>query len=380
MVVLLFLRRIGPYHHARFQHAAQKFRLITVETRPASQEYPWEFKASGNYVNFAFPESDDRESGLRGQTLTAAVREAFEKYDPSVVVTTGWADPEYHAAVLQASAHNIPLVVISDSRFEDEPRLFLKEWLKKLILKSYSAALVAGTASRKYMVALGFGAAAIYQPWDVVDNGYFERSQFDIPFEDRYFLCISRFIPKKNLPFLIQAFGRYRAEGGTRNLVLLGSGEQEHSLRLQIGDLGLAKAIQIKGFVQYAGLPDYFRKALCLILPSTTDQWGLVVNEAMASSLPVLVSQQCGCVQDLVKNGLTGQSFDPFNTEDLLAMMMVMDSVSLEKWTELGKEAKRTIGQWDLGNFSDGLQKACAHAIEHPSFGTFAILHKMLSR
>jgi hypothetical protein len=49
MKVLFFLRRIGPYHHARFGDAARHIDLTVVETRPSSQEYPWQFKATGKY-------------------------------------------------------------------------------------------------------------------------------------------------------------------------------------------------------------------------------------------------------------------------------------------------------------------------------------------
>ncbi|HEX7015372.1 MAG TPA: glycosyltransferase family 4 protein, partial [Cyclobacteriaceae bacterium] len=333
MKVLFFVRRVGPYHHARFDKAAKRLQLVVVETRPLSQEYPWEFAATGEYLSETLPEGDP-ERGIRGHRLHDSVRNLFIKHHPSVIVTTGWADPEYHAAVLEARSRNIPCVVISDSRHEDEPRKFHKEAVKRVILRSYSAALVAGSASRRYLVKLGFPSPAIFQPWDVVDNSFFATANSDetVPFSEKPFLCISRFIPKKNLPRLISAYGSYVRRGGTRKLILLGSGELERSLIEQIKELELDERVEVKGFVQYENLPAYFSSALCLILPSTTDQWGLVVNEAMASELPVLVSQNCGCAVDLVRDKENGCIFDPFRVDDIADKMLFMSGISEAEW------------------------------------------------
>jgi len=380
--VLFFLRRIGPYHHARFTEANKKLDLVAVETRPKSEEYPWDFTPGDDYGIDRFPPTTEKETGLRGQQLKSEVRRHFETYRPDVAVTTGWADPEYHAAVLEARDRRVPCVVISDSRHEDEPRKFYKEAIKRLILKSYSSALVAGDASRRYLVKLGFKPQAIYQPWDVVDNSFFATVNSDdtVPFSERPFLCVSRFIPKKNLPRLISAFGSYVKRGGTRKLILLGSGELERFLVEQIKELGLDGRVGIKGFVQYEYLPAYFSHALCLILPSTTDQWGLVVNEAMASGLPVLVSQNCGCAVDLVRDKENGCIFDPFRVGDIADKMLFMSGISEAEWKEMGHASRAIIANWDLKDFSQGLYDACRYALDHPAKRGVNWVHMLLSR
>jgi len=380
--VLFFLRRIGPYHHARFNEARKKLDLIAVETRPLSEEYPWEFDPGDEYGIERFPASDEKETGLRGQRLEAEVKRILEKHHPDVVVTTGWADPEYHAVVLAARATNIPCVVISDSRHEDEPRKFYKEAIKRVILRSYSAALAAGTASRGYLVRLGFDSSRIFQPWDVVDNQYFgiERNEGVVPYHERPIICVSRFIPKKNLPRLIEAFGLYRGNGGSRRLLLIGSGEQERMLRDQIDRHRLGDQVEITGFVQYEHLPTYFSRAHCLILPSTTDQWGLVVNEAMAAGLPVLVSQNCGCAADLVRDKENGCIFDPFRVDDIANNLLFMSGISESSWKEMGKASRTIIANWDLEDFSQGLRDACRHALNYAPRQAPKWIHRLLSR
>jgi glycosyltransferase involved in cell wall biosynthesis len=381
ITVLFFLRRIGPYHHARFQEARKSLDLIVVETRPHSQEYSWQFHPADAYKIDRLSITDDPEKGLRGKALRNEVDAMAEKFQPQVVVTTGWADPEYHAVVLAASRRGIPCVVISDSRYEDEPRKRYKEFVKRLVLQSYSAALVAGTSSREYLVRLGFNNSAIFQPWDVVDNHYFTREgRNDVSFQDRYFLCVSRFIPKKNLNRLIEAFGIYKKNGGRRSLLLLGSGELEGSIKARIGEMNLSDDVQLKGFVQYENLPHYFSRALGLILPSISDQWGLVVNEAMAAGLPVLVSNQCGCAIDLVHENENGCTFDPYQISSMVEALIYLDKQIEPVWRRMSEASKRVIEHWDLVDFSQGLIKACEKATSQPGRIIMKPLHLFLSR
>ena len=106
------------------------------------------------------------------------------------------------------------------------------------------------------------------------------------------------------------------------SLVLLGDGPLKSDLCRLISDLRLDACVHLPGFKQYHELPVYYGLASAFVHASTTEQWGLVVNEAMASGLPVLVSNRCGCAQDLVKEGVNGFTFDPCNVEQLAQLML----------------------------------------------------------
>src|SRR5207244_4064698 len=101
----------------------------------------------------------------------------------------------------------------------------------------------------------------------------------------------------KNLPRLLEAFAGYRRLAGDAawELVLLGDGPLRPELVALLKDLELDGHVLLPGFKQYDELPAYYGLAGAFIHASTTEQWGLVVNEAMASGLPVLVSDRCGC-------------------------------------------------------------------------------------
>ena len=98
----------------------------------------------------------------------------------------------------------------------------------------------------------------------------------------------------------------------------------------------LAGDVILAGFKQYDELPAYYGLASAFVHASTTEQWGLVVNEAMASGLPVLVSDRCGCAPDLVEDGVNGFTFDPYDVEALAGLMQRVAAMTDERRQAMG--------------------------------------------
>lgn len=317
--LLIALHRIGPYHHARLEAASELGRLAVLETRPASLEYPWEFAPERSYPVHRLCGASDPETDPPLPLLDRQLASLLDRLRPAVVVSVGWADRAYQRLLLAAQRRRLPLVIVADSRHEDEPRRPWKELPKRWLLRGYSSALVAGTQSRAYLERLGFPPAAIQQPWDVVDNAWFRRRaeaarQHSDPAAGQarpHLLCVSRFVAKKNHTGLLEAYGLYQRQGGTWGLRLIGSGPLEAAIRRQVAGLPQPERVRIDPFLQLEQLGPAYAAAAAFVLASHTDQWGLVVNEAMAAGLPVLVSRGCGCAADLIQHGRTGWSFDP---------------------------------------------------------------------
>ena len=112
---------------------------------------------------------------------------------------SGWYEKGSSFLIYKSFFNKIPLIILSDSRDKDYERSFLKEYIKKLLLKNFSSALVAGKESSDYLQQLNFKEKDIFKPYDVVDNNYFAGKIFKnmIPYSN-YFLCIARFIKKKS--------------------------------------------------------------------------------------------------------------------------------------------------------------------------------------
>jgi glycosyltransferase involved in cell wall biosynthesis len=246
------------------------------------------------------------------------------------------------------------------------------------LLKLCATGLVGGRAHADYLAKLGFAPDNIFLGYDAVDNHYFSkhaaeirsrandyRGRINLP--QNYFLASARFVEKKNLSRLIQAYADYRklsrqtgkdeCPGEPWDLVLLGDGALREDISKQIAALGLTQHVILPGFKQYDELPVYYAFARAFIHASTTEQWGLVVNEAMASGLPVLVSNRCGCSVDLIEEGVTGYSFDPHNQAQMADLMLrlTMKSTDLPK---MGQAAEKRVAEWGVERFASGLKQA----------------------
>jgi glycosyltransferase involved in cell wall biosynthesis len=252
----------------------------------------------------------------------------------------GWASEQAISAVTWALGRRVPVIVMSDSQEIDFPRIIFREWIQRHYLVCCDGALVGGRPHSDYLAMLGMNASRIRGGYDAVDNDYFGngadraranaaalRQQHGLP--ERCFLTSARFIKKKNLQRLIQAFADFlRAKDeqaqayGSWHLVVLGDGALRRELERRVAELGLGTRVLMPGFKQYPELPLYYDLARAFILASTTEQWGLVMNEAMASGLPVLVSECCGCARDPVQPGVDSYTFDPRDVSALTRLMV----------------------------------------------------------
>lgn len=369
------LHRIGPYHRARLNTFAKRADLSVLEIDPSDDTYPWRNSSEGAHF---------RHTSIDASSLTR-VSEWLDHVDPEVTVISGW----YLRAALEAWSWSLkarrPIVLVSDSRHSDFRRSRLREWMKGKIVQTASAALVAGTPQRDYIATLGLSNETIFTGYDVVDNNYFgvaaegarrveeiTRAQLNLP--QNYFLSAIRLISRKNGEGLIRAYAAYvNQRTDPWHLVILGEGVQAQPLVSLARTLGVERLVSFRGFVQYERLPAYYAMARVFILPSFSDQWGLVVNEAMACSLPVLVSRSCGCASDLVVDGRNGFLFDPSDIPQL-AESMVRLSLDATLQISMGRESKHLIGRWTLESFAEGLDLACKHSLRvGPRRGTLAI-------
>lgn len=378
MRIAVLFARLGPYHHARLKATGELCDLVAIELSAIDKTYAWEMVAgSDGFKRLTLFKNTDLD-----ETSTIELRnvlwKALDTYAPEVVAIPGWATTSALLALAWCRHHNIPAILMSDSQEIDEPRVWWKEWVKSRIVRQYSVGFVAGSRHKDYLEMLGMPREMISTGYDVVDNNHFcdgaaqcskhalkHRIEKTVP--ERFFLNSSRFVDKKNLTRLIDAFALYSAAAGEAawSLVILGDGPLRPQLEEQIARLDLGSLVFLPGFKQYNELPVYYGLASVYVQSSTTEQWGLVVNEAMAAGLPILVSDRCGCAPDLVSDGVNGYVFDPFDI-DGLAELMGKIAMAPERLETMGEESRRLIDRWTPEFFAEGLLKASNMALDRP--------------
>jgi glycosyltransferase involved in cell wall biosynthesis len=296
----------------------------------------------------------------------------LDEQRPTCVCLNGYATPLALGALLWCIDHRVPAVMMSESAANDETRKGWKEWIKSRVIRLCSSALVGGSPHAEYMARLGLPHERIFLGYDAVDNDYFtlgaQKARADAAklrlshhLPPNYFMASARFVPKKNLPRLLEAFAHYLrlvpAGHEPWSLVLLGDGAERDALLKLRQNLGLEKAVHLVGAKSYKELPIYYGLASAFVHASTTEQWGLVVNEAMASGLPVLVSSRCGSTPDLVHDGINGFLFAPLDVEDLARKMLNLTQ-SRDRLSTYGLASQNIIADWSPARFARGLTQA----------------------
>jgi 1,2-diacylglycerol 3-alpha-glucosyltransferase len=272
---------------------------------------------------------------------------------PDVSVISGYYAIECWMAWIWARLHRRPIVLWYESNEFDYPRHWPLELLKKLFVKGCNRAHVYGRTNRAYLVKLGMPYERIDIKRAVVDVDRFsiiEQKPLRKTSRPLQLLYVGRLAPEKNLHFLIRAFARcVEATKADVRLVLAGSGPAEASLRAQAYALNVGDLVEFKGYTPQKNLREIYQGSDAFILPSTREPWGLVALEAMLARLPVLISTQCGCAEDVVTKE-TGWTFSPWNEEALARLLFQLTGASPEHLQRMGESAHSLAEQYSAAN------------------------------
>lgn len=266
----------------------------------------------------------------------------FFRLRPRVTLTGGYDRPASLFCRLLSYFFFGKVGVMNDSRFNDAEsfnRNATLEFIKSLVVARYSFFMCSGQESADYHRFLGGKNKPIFtEAWDVVDNDGISQAADDTSHDakiyhsfglkpgSRYFFFPTRFIPKKNVPFVLRAYAAYLEELGENHdkaqpLVLCGQGPEKDDIHQAIQELSLTGHVKLCDWLPYERMPRACRLATTLILASTHDQWGMTVNESLSAGTPVLVSNRCGA-HELVQNDINGFTFAPTDAQHLTALLL----------------------------------------------------------
>lgn len=377
MRLAISFTNLGPYHLARLRALAVALRrrgddLIVYETARREAKYPWRSPVEREPFSWHVLHDGPALEDLHPRDCRAAIRDCLERDQPDAVAVAGYVRPECLEALRWARDRRRAAILMSESGARDRPRIWWKEAVKSRRVRRFDAALVGGPRHQSYLVELGFSADRIALGYNAVDNGEFAARAAEARSScgeggsrpsRPYFLAVSRFAPEKNLPGLVRAFARYRRETSPARaweLVLCGDGSQADSIRDIIATESIADEVHLPGFLQGDELARWYAWAGAFVLPSRSEPWGLVVNEAAACGLPLLVSRAAGCVETFIPQpeGTTGWSFDPAREDEITAMLHRMASSTPGVLARMGREASRIVAQWGPDRFAQGMIEA----------------------
>jgi len=253
------------------------------------------------------------------------------RYQPDLVVT-GDLGVRTTFALAIARLLRIPIAVWSEEIISSSRgNSFFQKWLRRFLIPRIDYFLPWGTPAAEYLSYMGVAAHRMYQCAQAVHNDYWRREaerydQYEtkkiLGLSGRVFLSVGRLVARKGLDRLLAAWGRIpRSVSVSCSLAIVGSGEEESRLQHMITELDLCNVF-LFGHKSQDELPRFYAAADVFVFPSLVDVWGLVVNEALASGLPILASCHSGVGQGLIEGAEVGEVFDPLDIDSFAGMLL----------------------------------------------------------
>lgn len=247
--------------------------------------------------------------GSRWFVVNRGVLRAIRSFRPEVLIVGGWNQTTYWIAALYAHVLRVPMLCWVESTVRDERRTTFPtfESARKVFARLSSGFLVPGQASARYVRSLGSGGKPVAVAPNAVDQTIFgdrvaearrdrEALRAQLGLNRCTVLFVGRLDAVKSLDTLLDAM-----HGVDADLVLIGAGELEDELRAQA-----PPNARFVGALDRDELPPWYAAADVFVLPSRSEQWGMVLNEAASAGLPIVTSDAPGAAYDLVDDGVSG--------------------------------------------------------------------------
>jgi glycosyltransferase involved in cell wall biosynthesis len=355
-----------PLFNALTQNAEVDLHVIFLaETDPTLRQ--WQvYKDEIRFSYQVLPSWRQRLGGYN-MLLNSRVARSLATSAPDVILCGGYNYFASWQALRWARAHKVPFVLWSESNAKDLRRGHaVVEFLKSSFLRKCSGFVVPGRSAEEYLCAdKKIAGNALFTAPNAVDNELFDtgasaarqnadalRRELVLP--RRYFLFMGRLVREKGVFELLAAYAKLTESVRQQvGLVFVGDGASRQQLEQEAASISLG-VIRFAGFAQREQLPIYYGLAEMLILPTYADTWGLVVNEAMACGLPVIVSQTAGCAPELVREDWNGLLVPPRDVTSLtFAMRSLADQPEL--CATMGANSAQHIARYSPNEWSSAI-------------------------
>jgi glycosyltransferase involved in cell wall biosynthesis len=292
------------------------------------------------------------------------------RYD--AVILHGYAYAAFVLAFVAAKTSGVAVMMRSETHDAlDRPRWkrALRDGVLRLAYRFVDRFLAVGTANAAYYRRLGVPAERIHLVPYTVDNERFiaasslddderaaMRRQLGLPADKPVVMFVSKFQRRKHPEAVLLAAARLRERGIDVAVLMVGTGELDADVRQLAEALALPDVV-FPGFINQSELPRVYAVADVFVLPSSNEPWGFIINEVMCAAVPVVVSDDCGSVPDLVHDGENGRVMragDPASLADALADILS----DRDRARRMGARSREIISGWDYERCRQGIAAA----------------------
>ncbi|MBB04270.1 MAG: glycosyl transferase group 1 [Pseudooceanicola sp.] len=288
----------------------------------------------------------------RNDFSTSEIEVSVRDFRPNAILTSGWADRGYMKVCRKMRKTGVPVIAGSDNQWIASPRQIAAILTSRFHIRRWIDALwVAGERQATFARALGYSGVRLWDgvyacDWASFASADIEQAVAAARGSAHSFLFVGRYVDVKGIDTLAEAYRRYRATvPDPWPLVCAGAGPLGQVLR----DAGADD----RGFVQPQGLPALMQGASALVLPSRFEPWGVVVQEAAAGGVPLILSERVGAGVHLLRPGFNGYTFPAGSVEHLLQRLLDMHALSDEARAEMMRNSYMLSRQYSPERWAD---------------------------
>jgi glycosyltransferase involved in cell wall biosynthesis len=362
----------GPLHADRCNAVAQKLegkeQVIGLELAGRSRVYDWLPENGTHFRKITLFTGCTLEEIPFAQRFGKTLSACLSMGHGSRYFLCHYQDPAIFLVAIVLRLLGRRVYTMGCSKFDDYPRRLPRELAKSMMYFPYNGAISSGVRSRDYMRFMGFSPDCIASPYNTVSLDRIRNLAGVSPapggnsFRDRHFTIVARMVAKKNLSMALRAMKLYSEQvPNPRSMHIFGTGPLEAELRHQARESGIAHLVHFRGFLQTEDVSRAYGNSLALLLLSIEEQFGNVVPEAQAMGLPVILSDNCGSRDVLVRSGVNGfivESDNPAGT----AFFMRLLSEDEELWRKMCMASQEFVERADTARFADAVESLISPA------------------
>lgn len=252
------------------------------------------------------------------------------RYNPDVIVA-GDFFPQTFFAVIYARLFRSKILIHSNTTRHTATTDSFRKKFRRWLVRHCDAFIAASFQTKKYLYDLGAEPDKVFISTQTIDALRWKRLvkeekeskgnlRDELGLKDKVILHVGRLVPHKGVHLLFEAFHRITDMLQNASILMVGGGSEEAKLKEYCQQKGLSDRVVFVGYKQPDELPEYYAAADLLVFPTLYDPFGLVVNEALASGLPVICSPFAGAA-DLIEEGKNGYVMDPRDTEKMASLL-----------------------------------------------------------
>ncbi|MBE7064296.1 MAG: glycosyltransferase family 4 protein [Ruminococcaceae bacterium] len=357
---VLFITNVPVPYRVDFFNEFAKLVDLTVcfERKGASdREESW-IKTKGLNFNAIF---------LRGIKVSSdkafcpSIHKIIKKGNYDSIIVSGYSSPTAMLAIKYLRKHNISYILSSDGGLIKDNGNGLKHKFKSHFIKGADGYLSTGSETDRYLSHYGADKSKIhhYPFTSLYAKDIFEspatayekltlRRELGMPEHNRIVISVGRFIESKGFDVLIKSAKNLREN----TTVYIVGGEPTDEYKKLIEENNVTK-VNFVGFKSFAELVKYYRAADVFVLPTRTDVWGLVINEAMACGLPVVTTDKCVAGITLVKDSKNGFIVPIDDVSTLSDKINTLLSMSDDELSKAGNVSIETIKNYTFEKMAE---------------------------